>query len=81
MNKVFKKTILSEDSSILDVLMASIQDQINYHQVSGLKLGKGLYLAYLKMQSSVDMIHVVVSAKTPNMLPHCKVRDNPHISA
>ncbi|XP_066139820.1 ankyrin repeat and fibronectin type-III domain-containing protein 1 isoform X3 [Euwallacea fornicatus] len=81
MNKVFKKTILSEDSNISDVLMASIQDQINYHQVSSLKLGRGLYLAYLKMQSSVDMIHLVVSAKTPNMLPHCKVRDNPHISA
>ncbi|KAL1494550.1 hypothetical protein ABEB36_010131 [Hypothenemus hampei] len=81
MNKVFKKTILSEDSNISDVLMASIQDQINYHQVSGLKLSRGLYLAYLKMQSSVDMIHLVVSAKTPNMLPHCKVRDNPHVSA
>ncbi|XP_030754413.1 uncharacterized protein LOC115881170 isoform X2 [Sitophilus oryzae] len=81
MNKVFKKAVLSDDSSIGDVLMASIQDQINYHQVSGLKLGRGLYLAYLKMQSSVDMIQLVVSTKTPNMLPHCKVRDNPHVSA
>lgn len=81
MNKVFKKAVLSDDSNISDVLMASIQDQINYHQVSSLKLGRGLYLAYLKMQSSVDMIHLVVSTKTPNMLPHCKVRDNPHVSA
>ncbi|XP_076270822.1 ankyrin repeat and fibronectin type III domain containing protein wide awake isoform X3 [Rhynchophorus ferrugineus] len=81
MNKVFKKAVLSEESSISDVLMASIQDQINYHQVSSLKLGRGLYLAYLKMQSSVDMIQLVVSTKTPNMLPHCKVRDNPHVSA
>ncbi|XP_019761936.1 uncharacterized protein LOC109538936 isoform X3 [Dendroctonus ponderosae] len=81
MNKVFKKTIMSDDSNISDVLMASIQDQINYHQVSSLKLTRGLYLAYLKMQSSVDMIHLVVSTKTPNMLPHCKVRDNPHVSA
>ncbi|XP_050299390.1 uncharacterized protein LOC126738206 isoform X2 [Anthonomus grandis grandis] len=81
MNKVFKKAVLSDDSNISDVLMGSIQDQINYHQVSSLKLGRGLYLAYLKMQSSVDMIHLVVSSKTPNMLPHCKVRDNPHVSA
>ncbi|XP_063915900.1 ankyrin repeat and fibronectin type-III domain-containing protein 1 isoform X2 [Zophobas morio] len=81
MNKVFKKTVLGDDHSISEILMASIQEQINYHQVSSLKLSKGLYLAYLKMQSSVDLIQVVVSAKSPNMLPHCKVRDNPHVSA
>ncbi|KAJ8986128.1 hypothetical protein NQ317_005598 [Molorchus minor] len=81
MNKVFKKTVLSEDHSISEILMASIQEQINYHQVSSLKLGRGLYLAYLKMQSSVDLIQVVVSSKSPNMLPHCKIRDNPHVSA
>uniref|UniRef100_A0A1Y1K138 Ankyrin repeat and fibronectin type-III domain-containing protein 1 n=1 Tax=Photinus pyralis TaxID=7054 RepID=A0A1Y1K138_PHOPY len=80
MNKVFKKVVLSDDHSISEILMGSIQEQINYHQVSGLKLGKGLYLAYLKMQSSVDLIQVVVPAKSPNMLPHCKIRDNPHVS-
>ncbi|XP_074035951.1 ankyrin repeat and fibronectin type III domain containing protein wide awake isoform X3 [Leptinotarsa decemlineata] len=81
MNKVFKKMVLSDDHSISEILMASIQEQINYHQVSSLKLSRGLYLAYLKMQSSVDMIQVVVSSKSPNMLPHCKIRDNPHVSA
>lgn len=81
MNKVFKKMVLSDDHSISEVLMASIQDQISYHQVSSLKLGRGLYLAYLKMQSSVDLIQMVVPAKSPNMLPHCKIRDNPHVSA
>nr|CAI5841768.1 unnamed protein product [Callosobruchus analis] len=81
MNKVFKKVVLSDDHSISEILMGSIQEQINYHQVSSLKLGRGLYLAYLKMQSSVDLIQVVVSSKSPNMLPHCKIRDNPHVSA
>ena len=81
LNKIFKKTMLSDDNSISDILMASIQEQINYHQVSSLKLNRGLYLAYLKMQSSVDLIQVVVPTKSPNMLPHCKVRDNPHVSA
>lgn len=81
MNKVFKKMVLSDDHSISEILMASIQDQINYHQVSSLKLNRGLYVAYLKMQSSVDLIQMVVPAKSPNMLPHCKVRDNPHVSA
>ncbi|CAH1116010.1 unnamed protein product [Phaedon cochleariae] len=81
MNKVFKKLVLSDDHNISEILMASIQEQINYHQVSSLRLGRGLYLAYLKMQSSMDLIQVVVSAKSPNMLPHCKIRDNPHVSA
>ncbi|KAL3273714.1 hypothetical protein HHI36_015144 [Cryptolaemus montrouzieri] len=81
MNKVFKKMVLSDDHNVSEILMASIQEQINYHQVSSLKLSKGLYLAYLKMQSSVDLIQVVVPSKSPNMLPHCKIRDNPHVSA
>ncbi|KAK7788903.1 hypothetical protein R5R35_006884 [Gryllus longicercus] len=33
------------------------------------------------MRSSVDLIQVVVPTKTPNVLPHCKIRDNPHVSS
>lgn len=82
MNKVQKKiTALHEDNNINEILLSSIQEQIIYHQSSTVKLTKGLYLGYLKMQSSVDQIQIVVAAKTPNVLPHCKIRDNPHISA
>lgn len=81
LNKVHKKMVFSEDNNVGDILMSSIQEQINYHQVSGLKLSKGLYLGYLKMQSSVDLIQVVVPSKSPNVLPHYKIRENSHISA
>ncbi|XP_059610717.1 ankyrin repeat and fibronectin type-III domain-containing protein 1 [Phlebotomus argentipes] len=82
LNKVHKKlSALHEDNNINEILMNSIQEQINYHQASAVRLTKGLYLGYLKMQSSVDQIQVVVPSKTPNVLPHCKIRDNPHISA
>uniref|UniRef100_A0A182JU75 Ras-associating domain-containing protein n=1 Tax=Anopheles christyi TaxID=43041 RepID=A0A182JU75_9DIPT len=82
LNKIHKKLALStEESSINEILMNSIQEQINYHQVSNIRLSKGLYVGYLKMQSSVDVIQVVVPVKAPNVLPHCKIRDNPHISA
>ncbi|XP_067208007.1 ankyrin repeat and fibronectin type-III domain-containing protein 1 isoform X3 [Linepithema humile] len=81
LSKVTKKIITHDDSNVADILMASIQEQITYHQVSSIKLSKGLYLGYLKMQSSVDLIQVVVPAKSPNVLPHCKIRDNPHVSA
>ncbi|XP_024940813.1 uncharacterized protein LOC107267862 isoform X3 [Cephus cinctus] len=81
LSKVTKKIITHEDSNVADILMASIQEQMTYHQVSSIKLSRGLYLGYLKMQSSVDLIQVVVPTKSPNVLPHCKIRDNPHVSA
>lgn len=81
LSKVTKKIIVHEDSNVADILMSSIQDQMTYHQVSNIKLSGGLYLGYLKMQSSVDLIQVVVPGKAPNVLPHCKIRDNSHVSA
>ncbi|XP_011300773.1 uncharacterized protein wake isoform X2 [Fopius arisanus] len=81
LSKVKRKITIHEDSNVADILMASIKDQMTYHQLSSVKLSKGLYLGYLKMQSSVDLIQIVVPSKAPNFLPHCKVRDNPHVSA
>lgn len=82
LNKVQKKIVaLHEDNNINEILLSSIQEQIAYHQSSIVRLPKGLYLGYLKMQSSVDQIQIVVPVKTPNVLPHCKIRENPHISA
>lgn len=82
LNKVQKKlTAIHEDNNINELLLSSIQEQINYHQASTVRLSKGLYLGYLKMQSSVDQIQIVVPAKTPNILPHYKIRENSHISA
>lgn len=82
LNKVHKKiSALHEDNNIIEILMNSIQEQITYHQASTVKLTKGLYLGYLKLQSSVDLIQAVVPSKTPNVLPHCKIRDNPHVSS
>lgn len=81
-NKVQKKlTAIHEENNINEILLNSIQEQISYHRASNVRLPKGLYLGYLKMQSSVDQIQIVVPAKTPNILPHCKIRDNAHISA
>nr|XP_053655904.1 uncharacterized protein LOC128704786 [Cherax quadricarinatus] len=63
-----------------DILLLSIQDQILYDKVSRVPLRRGLYLGYLKLQSSVDVLQVLVPDKTPNMFPHVKIRDNPHVS-
>ncbi|CRL05553.1 CLUMA_CG018014, isoform A, partial [Clunio marinus] len=82
LNKLQKKvSVLLEDSSINEILLSGIPEQINYYQTSTQQLSRGLYLGYLKMHSSFDTIQVVVPTKTPNNLPHVKVRDNPHVSA
>ncbi|XP_037909834.1 uncharacterized protein LOC119650787 isoform X3 [Hermetia illucens] len=81
LNKVQKKVMaLHEDNNINEILISSISDQISYHQASTVRLSRGLYMGYLKLQSSVDQIQVVVPSKTPNVLPHCKIRENPHVS-
>lgn len=82
LNKLQKKvSVLLEDSSINEILLSGIPEQINYYQTSTQKLSRGLYLGYLKMHSSFDTIQVIVPTKTPNNLPHVKIRENPHISA
>nr|XP_006816761.1 PREDICTED: ankyrin repeat and fibronectin type-III domain-containing protein 1-like [Saccoglossus kowalevskii] len=70
----------SEEPSAPDLLMTSIPEKILYHQVSTVPLSRGLYVGYLKLRSSVDIIRVMVPEKTPNVLPHIKIRDNPNVS-
>ncbi|XP_017142499.1 uncharacterized protein LOC108155881 [Drosophila miranda] len=72
---------LHEDYNINEMLISSIGEQMHYQQAALQRLEPGLYLGYLKMQCSMDQIQVVVPVKTPNVLPHCKVRENSHITA
>ncbi|XP_050433314.1 ankyrin repeat and fibronectin type-III domain-containing protein 1 isoform X2 [Adelges cooleyi] len=77
--KILKKS--SRSDNLTDLLITSIQDQIMFHQTSNNRLQKGLYVGYLLMRSSVDMLHVMVPLQNPNMPVCCKVRDNPHVTA
>lgn len=83
MSKLQKKVThqLLDDSPINEILLNSIQSQINFYHASKVKLSRGLYLGYLRVISSIDSIQIVCQAKNPNVLPNCKIRDNPHISA
>lgn len=56
------------------------QEMILYHQVSNIRLAKGLYLGYLKLQASLELNRVLVPKKAPNILPNIKVRDCPNVS-
>ncbi|CAH0723197.1 unnamed protein product, partial [Brenthis ino] len=76
-----RRRVLSEDNTMGELLMASVHEQIAYHQVSRYQLPRGLYLGYLKLQSSVEVVRIVAPARTPNVPPHTRIRDNPHVSA
>ncbi|XP_041977983.1 uncharacterized protein LOC121732232 isoform X2 [Aricia agestis] len=76
-----RRRVLSEDNTMGELLMASVHEQIAYHQVCGVVLPRGLYAGYLKLQSSVEVVRIVAPARAPNVPPHVRVRDNPHVSA
>lgn len=53
---------------------------ISYHKACNNPLPRGLYLGFVKLKSSVEMMSVVVPRNSPNVLPHIRVRENPHVS-
>ncbi len=82
LRKIQRKLMpISDGSSINEIILASIQNQIEFHETAYAKLSKGLYIGYLKMHCSMEQMHVVVPMKSPNVLPHQKIRDNPHVCA
>lgn len=74
----------SETIALIDYVFlcacVTFQEHINFLQVSNKPLPRGLYLGYLKMKSSVDLIRVLVPKDAPNLLPHARIRDNPWVT-
>ncbi|CAG0921584.1 unnamed protein product [Notodromas monacha] len=68
------------EPTVGDLLLSTIHDQILYDQRSRVALPAGLYLGYIKLQSSMDLLSILVPERTPNIFPHIKIRDNNHVS-
>lgn len=81
LSKLQRRVFNHEESNAGDLLLASLQEQINFLHDSNRSLRRGLYLGFLKMKSSVDLIRVLVPKESPNLLPHSKIRDNPWVSS
>ncbi|BFZ17311.1 hypothetical protein BsWGS_20349 [Bradybaena similaris] len=62
------------------LLVSAVPEMILYNQVSGICLPRGLYLGYVKLQASVEVLRVMVPNRTPNCVPHVKIRDCPNVS-
>ncbi|KAL4240314.1 Ankyrin-repeat and fibronectin type III domain-containing 1 [Mactra antiquata] len=63
-----------------DCIVSSLYDLTVYNQTSSVPLRPGLYIGYLKLHVSVDLIRVLVSQSAPNVLPNVKVRDCSNVS-
>ncbi|KAH9514239.1 Ankyrin-repeat and fibronectin type III domain-containing 1 [Bulinus truncatus] len=76
-----RQSLFSVDSTDAhSLLVTCVPEMILYNQVSVESLPKGLYLGYVKLQVSVDVLRVMVPNKTPNCVPHVKMRDLPNVS-
>jgi hypothetical protein len=58
----------------------SQKDMIDFYHASMRRLDSGLYVAYLKMQNSVDCVRVMVNRYMPGSLPCTKIRTVANVS-
>lgn len=77
LNKIMRK---KSSSSPLDFLCKEMVPILNFFEASQIPLDRGLYLGYLKMQSSLNTIRVTVPDNMPSSLPYVTVRSTPHVS-
>jgi len=56
-------------------------EMVAFHRVCSRPIEKGLYLGYLKLYSSVEIIHIMTPTSIPNVLPHTKIRDCPNVTS
>ncbi|KAF2349086.1 Ras-associating (RA) domain [Trinorchestia longiramus] len=66
--------------SAAEILQGTLEQQIDYGKNSSNPLPKGLYLGYLKLQSSMEHLKVLVPRERPNMFPCTRIRENTHVS-
>ncbi|KAE9556576.1 hypothetical protein FO519_000270 [Halicephalobus sp. NKZ332] len=64
----------------MDFLSREVLPVLNFFESSQIPLDKGLYLCYLKLQSSLNTIRVTVPDNLPSVLPYVSVRQNPHVT-
>jgi hypothetical protein len=53
---------------------------VEFENNVGRCLNRGLYISYLKIQSSIELVKLMVKSNMPNILPSQKIRDNPNVS-
>jgi hypothetical protein len=82
LTKLYKRQVMNnEDTSDgMKQIMTTMPSLFDFNKNRQTTVSPGLYLCYLKLEASVDLLQVVVPFQTPNILPHIKLRDNPNVS-
>ncbi|CAG5128164.1 unnamed protein product, partial [Candidula unifasciata] len=76
-----RQSLLTHDlTDANSLLVNAVPDMVLYHQVSRICLPRGLYLGYVKLQASIEVLKVLVMNKAPNCVPHVKIRDCPNVT-
>ncbi|GMT35133.1 hypothetical protein PFISCL1PPCAC_26430, partial [Pristionchus fissidentatus] len=77
----FEKMLRKKNPCVaMDKVMRETVTIMNFFESSQIPLQKGLYVAYLKMHSSLNSIRLVVPDNLPSVLPYVSVRQNPHVT-
>lgn len=61
-------------------LAKNIKHIIEFNRSYYRKLTRGFYVSYLKTQSSIELVKVLVSSKMLSILPSFKIRENPNVT-
>ena len=68
------------NNSCLQQIADHLKPMIDFYHASMRRLDSGLYVAYLKIQNSVDSIRVMVNKSMPGSLPCTKIRSISNVS-
>ncbi|KRZ19181.1 Ankyrin repeat and fibronectin type-III domain-containing protein 1 [Trichinella zimbabwensis] len=77
---------ISSESTTEEILLNNIEASklytkcIKFHKQSLNKLGKGLYLGYLKLESYLNEMKIVLLENQPSIMPYAFMRENSHVS-
>ncbi|CAF0904226.1 unnamed protein product [Adineta ricciae] len=78
--KFFETMKNTSNNSCLQQISDKLPEMIEFYHASMRRLDSGLYVAYLKMQNSVDSLRVMVNKHMPGSLPCTKIRSNANVS-
>lgn len=77
MEKLIRKKF---SCSALEYLTKELFTILNFFEASQIPLDPGLYLGYLRLQSTLNVIRVTVPENVPAVLPFALIRENPHVT-
>ncbi|CAF4778601.1 unnamed protein product [Rotaria sp. Silwood1] len=78
--EIMKESPSLTNNSCLQQIIEKLPDMVEFYHASMRCHDSGLYVAYLKMQNSVDSIRVMVNKYMPGSLPCTKIRSIANVS-